>query len=233
MIEEIAKTGYDGIEIGVHRFENTDNPEAFRDLVKSHGLQVTSIHTLGELYHEDVLAGKMDYPLKAADFTQAVESKFMLVSGDPKEGKTLADYQAMAEVLNQVGQICRQRGITLCYHNHWWEIVNDQEGLKTICENTDPGIVSLCIDVGWVERAGASPVDIVSQYLERTPYFHFKDTIDGKFIEPGAGTVDFAGVLKLLREDGACYLAVERDEVLPNAFESARISREHLRTLGV
>ncbi|MCJ7701169.1 MAG: sugar phosphate isomerase/epimerase [Anaerolineales bacterium] len=229
MIAEIAETGYAGIEIGAHRFENLDHPEFFLDMVKNEGLHVSGIHTLGKFYFD----GNLDYPTRAADYTQSVDSKFMLVSGKAGEGKTRDDYQLMAEVLNQTGEICQGRGLTYCYHNHWWEIQNGQEELRAICNLTDPKLVSLCLDIGWVERAGASVIEVTVEFLDRIQYFHLKDTKDEKFVDLGEGTVDFPGWLEKIRAKGDFYLTHERDEILPNAHESASRSRQYLRTIGL
>jgi sugar phosphate isomerase/epimerase len=88
-------------------------PRLFWPPSKKAGLHVSGIHTLGKFYFD----GNPDYPTRAADFTRAVESRFMLVSGEAGEGKTREDYQRMAEVLNRAGEICRERGLTYCYHN--------------------------------------------------------------------------------------------------------------------
>ena len=70
------------------------------------------------------MMGDLDYAKQAADFSQALESKFMLVSGR-EAGRKInlkMNYKAMADILNQVGEICQERGLTYVYHNHWYEI---------------------------------------------------------------------------------------------------------------
>ena len=145
MLDEIARAGYAGIEIGAHRFENLDQPGEFLAQVQNKGLHVSGIHTLIKFYE----TGDLDYAKQAADFTKAVNSQFMLVSGEAREGKTRDEYQATAEILNQVGEICQARGLVYVYHNHWYEIENQQEELRALCELTEPKLVSLCMDIGW------------------------------------------------------------------------------------
>ncbi|HBX70114.1 MAG TPA: hypothetical protein DEH25_12240 [Chloroflexi bacterium] len=229
MLAEIAQAGYAGIEIGAHRFENLDHPQEFLTQVQRVGLQVAGIHTLGKFY----LDGDLTYPTQAADFAQATESPFMLVSGERTAGRSRSDYERMAEIFNQVGEICQQRGLTYCYHNHWWEIENDQAELHTLLELTDPALVSLCLDIGWVQRAGYDPAVISTEFIERIRYFHIKDTVTEKFTDLGEGEVDFPAWWQASAGKGDFYLTHERDEVLPQAFESARASRDYLRTIGL
>ena len=157
----------------------------------------------------------------------------MLGSGREGTGKTRDQYRATADVLNQVGEICQERGLTYLYHNHWYEIANDAEELQALCDLTDPNLVSLCLDIGWVERANVSVVEITKEFLDRIAYFHLKDTKDEKFVSLGDGTVDFPGWLAAIKGKGDFYLTYERDEFLPTALESAIRSRAFLRTLGL
>ena len=132
-----------------------------------------------------------------------------------------------------MGEICRERGLTYLYHNHWYEIVNNAAELQAICNLTDPELVSLCLDIGWVERANASVVDVTTEFLDRIAYFHLKDTKDEKFVSLGDGTVDFPGFFAAIRGKGDFYLTYEQDEFLPTALESALRTREYLRSLGL
>ena len=84
MLHEIAQAGYAGIEIGAHRFESLDHPTDFLIQVQDAGLHVSGIHTLVKFYD----SVNLDYARKAAVFTKAVGSQFMMVSGEAKTGKT-------------------------------------------------------------------------------------------------------------------------------------------------
>jgi len=229
ILAEMAQAGFAGIEIGSHRVMDLYSPEVFLGMCAREGLQVSGIHTPIRRYDE----GDLDYAKRAADYSQALETKFMLVSGREGTGKTQDEYQAIAEVLNQVGEICRERGLTYLYHNHWFEIVDDTAELQTLCDLTDPNLVSLCLDIGWVERANASVVTVTKEFLDRIAYFHLKDTKDEKFVSLGDGTVDLPGWLAAIQGKGEFYLTYERDEFLPTALESAQKSRNYLRSLGL
>ena len=229
MLAEIARAGYAGIEIGAHRFDNLDQPGDFLAQVQNEGLHVSGIHTLIKLYKSDSL----DYAKRAAEFTKAVNSQFMLVSGEAGDGKNQKEHQSTAEILNQVGELCQQYDLIYVYHNHWFEIIDSAAELRALCELTDPELVSLCLDIGWVERAEASVVDVTTDFLDRIAYFHLKDTQGDRFVSLGDGMVDFPNWLSAIEGKGDFYLTYERDEFLPTALESAIKSRKYLRTLGL
>ena len=230
ILAEMAQAGYAGIEIGFQRVVDLYSPEIFLGMCTLEGLQVSGIHTPIQRYDD----GDLDYAKRAADFSQAINAKFMLVSGREGTGKSQDEFKKTAEVLNQVGEICQESGLTYLYHNHWYEIVNDAEELHALCDLTDPNLVSLCLDIGWVERANAaSVVEVTTEFLDRIAYFHLKETKDDIFVSLGDGIVDFPGWLAAIEGKGDFYLTYERDEFLPTALESALRTREYLRTLGL
>lgn len=229
ILAEMAQAGFAGIEIGIHRVMDLYRPEVFLGMCAKEGLHISGIHTPIRRYDE----GDLDFAKQAADFSQAVETKFMLVSGREGTGKSQEDFETTAKVLNQVGEICQECGLTFLYHNHWFEIVDSAAELRALCELTDPELVSLCLDIGWVERAEASVVDVTTDFLDRIAYFHLKDTQGDRFVSLGDGTVDFPSWLAAIEGKGDFYLTYERDEFLPTALESAIKSRKYLRTLGL
>ena len=101
ILAEMAQAGYAGIEIGAHRVMDFYSSEFFLGMCTQQGLHVSGIHTPIQRYNQ----GDLDYARRAADFSKALGTKFMLVSGIEGTGKTQDQYQATAEILNQVGEI--------------------------------------------------------------------------------------------------------------------------------
>lgn len=229
ILAEIAEAGYAGIEIGAHRFDNLEHPEDFLRMVEENNLHVSGIHTIGRLYFD----GKLDYVEKAAAFTKSVGSRYMMVSGDSKKDKTKNELKSIVEVLNRAGEICENHGLIYCYHNHAFEFENGGEEFRSLCEFTNPNFVHLCLDIGWVERSGASPLQVVKKYKDRIRYLHLKDTVGGKFVNLGDGTVDIPAVIDVLSNGNSVYFTVELDEVVPNPLESAKRCRSYLTELGL
>jgi sugar phosphate isomerase/epimerase len=233
ILAEVATAGYDGFEIGAQHLD-ISQPQSFRRLVADHALQVIGIHVGGEIYDQRAVREALDNIERTSVFAAHAGAPFLPFSGRPKPDKTEADYRRQAENLNRIGKLCHGHGVRLCYHNHFWEIENDCTELRYLCEHTDPGLVWLCLDVGWVERAGGSPVKVANEFLERVAYFHLKDTKDEVWMEVGYGTVDFAGLFQLVEGRDLAWSVVEQDETQRVPVDSARMSREYLkRQLGV
>lgn len=235
MLAEIAQAGYQGVEIGAHRLDQ-DHPEFFVQLLKENGLELAGIHTHGELFNPEAMQEAMPRIRKAVEYAAAVNSPLVMFSGKAKPGKTEADQAHEAKMLDQIGETVHHHGMTLCYHNHYWEIEHKQKELRYLCEHTNPGLVSLVMDVGWVHRAGGRPEEVIPEFLPRIRSFHFKDfrvkdAANDTWTELGQGYVDFPRILDVIRGKGDFWIIVERDEPMPDAAESARISARYLKNL--
>ena len=234
VLEQVARAGYDGVEIGAHKL-NLDDPAGFNALTARHGLAIAGIHTHGEIFTPAEIRANQEYFAKAVRFARAVHATCILVSGKPKEvGKSDADLSAEVESLQWLANLCWAQDMPMVYHTHNWELADDLRELRYLMANTEPEKISLALDIGWVQRAGFDPLKVINEFYPRIRYLHLKDTRDDHWTEVGRGTVDFRAIFAdLYQREFSGWLTVERDEELENAFESAKISREALRDLGV
>jgi sugar phosphate isomerase/epimerase len=229
VLGEVREAGYDGIEIGAQHLD-IDKPREFSELLSSFGLKVAGIHVGGEIYNLAAVQAALDNLERTIAFAAAAGASYLPFSGKAKEGKTQDELNVQAESLNRVGQLCQQNGIRLAYHNHNWEIHNGCAELEHLCANTDPALVSLCLDVAWVHRGGAELGEVLRRRLDRVAYFHLKDSTATEWRELGRGDVDLQAPLRALQEREFGWAVWEQDETAVGAFESARISREYLRS---
>jgi len=228
VLADIAGAGYDGFEIGAQHLQ-IDRPEILQELAASHGLEVVGIHVGGEIYDPQSVKAALDNLARIIAYAKEVGASYIPFSGKMKENKIAAELANQAQNLNQIGRLCQQHGLKLCYHNHFWEIEQGCAELRHLCDHTDPALVSLCLDVGWVQRAGGSPVAVVEEFMGRVGYFHLKDTTPEEWREIGYGTVDFGDLLGLIESRYDGWLVVEQDETRRQPVESARMSRAYLK----
>lgn len=172
----------------------------------------------------------------------------------PEDALTDDEYRRFAEVLSEVGAITLREDVQSCFHNHVGTPIETRQEVDRLLAAVDPATVFLGPDTGHLAWAGADPVAFCRDQAARIPTIHLKD-IDaevaqrgrdedwdygafsrhGVFTELGQGCVDFAAIVDLLRERGfSGWMIVETDVTQrPTALESARVSRECLRGLGV
>ncbi len=232
VLADVRAAGYDGFEIGAQHLDLTQ-PDALRGLAEAHGLQVAAIHIGGDLNSPDAMQAALPSLAQAIGYAAQVGATFVPFSGRPAPDKTDADLRQAAETLNRVGEVCRDHGVRLCYHNHWWEIGDDYRELRALLRDTDPALVWLCLDVAWVLRGGGSPVAAVQTFGDRIGYLHLKDTRGDEWLEVGQGDLDWGALLPLVRARPDPWAVVEQDETRRLPLDSARMSLAFLRQSGL
>ncbi len=151
-----------------------------------------------------------------------------------------AQLDALAEKLNRVGREYRDLGLTFGYHNHHVEFmrVDGVVPYDYLMSNTDPSLVKIELDVGWLATAGMDPVAYVRRHAGRVIACHLKDYAPSiasdvpqrKLVAPGAGTIDFAALLAAMRETGVAHGFIEVD-VSDDPLGDVRRGHAHLQTL--
>jgi sugar phosphate isomerase/epimerase len=122
-------------------------------------------------------------------------------------------------MLNKIGEVCKKHGLTLCWHNHNKEFIAMEEGLPFdyLMNNTDKNLVKCELDIYWVKKGAADPVQILRKYKDRYRILHVKDMAPGPemdFACPGSGIIDFPSVFSEALGQGIEHYFVERDNVV-------------------
>lgn len=164
------------------------------------------------------------------------------------------DLARLADLLNEVGSITLREGVRACVHNHVGSPVETRFEIDQLFSRLDRSVVFQGADVGHLAWAGDDVVRFVRDYASSILTLHLKD-IDPKaraegvaqrwdyagfsdhgiFAELGQGMVDFPAMFEELRRaQFAGWIVVETDVTRrATALESAKISREYLRSIGV
>ncbi|MBN1789739.1 MAG: TIM barrel protein [Bacteroidales bacterium] len=148
---------------------------------------------------------------------------------------TLADCRQSTDILNSLGSLCRQKGLTLCWHNHDKEFISMGEGFPFdfLMNHTDPALVKCEMDVYWVKKGGGDPLALMKKYMNRFPILHIKDMAPGAsqdFECPGNGIIDFPSIFSEAVSQGIEHYMVERDNV-PDGMACLQSSGEYLSNI--
>lgn len=92
-------------------------------------------------------------------------------------GPSLDDWKRNADACNKAGELCRKAGLSFGYHNHNLEFrkVGDVLPYDLMLAQTDPTLVGMEMDIGWVVAAGADPAAYLARYPTRYRALHVKD----------------------------------------------------------
>ncbi|HEY9535746.1 MAG TPA: sugar phosphate isomerase/epimerase [Mucilaginibacter sp.] len=167
---------------------------------------------------------------------QAAESgqEYLVCSSLPFSGDTVSNYQKVAERFNKAGEECRAAGLKFGYHNHDFEFKQDN-GLTLydiLLVNTDPELVTMEMDLGWVVAAGRDPLEYFKNYEGRFKLWHLKDMKGRNSVEFGKGTLDIAGLFKQAKLAGLDYYFIEQEEYPAGSpLASMKINMDYLSKL--
>ena len=153
----------------------------------------------------------------------------------PSQGQTADHYKQSAEAFNKLGEECKKAGLHFGYHNHDSEFASENGTVlyDVLLKYTDPSLVTMEIDLGWVVAAGHDPFQYFNQYPGRFPLWHLKDMdkVQRRSVEFGQGKVDIKGLLQHARQAGMKHFFLEQEEYAHSAFESIQLDYDYLAKL--
>ncbi len=240
-LAKVAQIGYTSVEgatyTGTEMFYGMD-AKTFAEMVKKNGLIIPSSHyRLGEDKdnNKDLMGTILHDWNKAVDDAKTVGLKYMVCAWlSPTERGNIDHYKKLAEYLNTAGEVCKKAGIQLCYHNHDFEFIknNDQQPYDILLNNTDKKLVKFEVDLYWITKAGHNPIELFNAHPGRFPLWHVKDmdnTAAHSFTEVGNGTIDFKNIFKHTNKAGMKYFFVEQDVTLGDPFDSITKSYSYIK----
>ena len=125
--------------------------------------------------HSTLVGVDLDAAFRAAT---AIETSLLIDSGVAAEFWQDADQIARtADALNAAAERGATEGISVGYHNHWWELesrVGDLSGMEYLITLLDDR-VRLEVDTYWAAVAGKDVPALLSQIGDRVAAIHVKD----------------------------------------------------------
>lgn len=160
-------------------------------MVRDAGLEVGSAR-LGSF--PDTHARDVDDAAAIGAKSIAMSAASVFTTGPRLGVTTRAAFEAWLPQLASLASRCRSAGLTLCYHNHWWDLQPLEGGeapLDTIARVMSPRDLSFEIDLAWCWYAGVPPLDLVERLGPRVNALHLKD-IDRTRAQPISADADRA-----------------------------------------
>jgi len=233
---ELDRIGYREVELG-----SSDLPSIWASL-KQTKLKPMSIHFDTSLLVPEKAS---EFGAFIADAKQHGVEYLVYPYVAPNKRAGLNGMRKLAQTLNEAGERCRAAGIQLCYHNHAFEFepLEGTTPLEVLMEETHKDLVGLEMDVFWVSIGGNDPVELLRRHAGRIPMMHLKDKASGTpvqyseavaataFKEVGAGTLDFAAILRAASKEGVKHYFVEQDSTPGDPLASLRQSFDYLHGL--
>ena len=259
-VSEMALAGFTGSEVGGKYPTDT---KVLKKALELRDIQICNQWFSSFLISRPYEETEAEFE-KATDFLKEMGAKVIGVSeqsysiqGNMEqpvwEGKYVMneeEWKLLADGLNKLGKIAKNKGMTLTFHHHMGTVVQTEEEIDRFMELVDPELVSLLFDSGHLSFAGIDPEKVLRKYVNRVKHVHLKDirkemveksreerwsflkgVREGVFTVPGDGDVDFAPIFRILEEadyEGWVVVEAEQDPAKANPLAYAKKARSYI-----
>ena len=233
MLKDAKATLKQIADIGIKKIESARSnkglyyglsPEGMKKTCEDLGMQLTS----GHVALDDDFENTME---------QAVASgqEYLICSSLPSNGQTIDNYKKVAEAFNKAGESCKKLGLKFGYHNHGYEFESDNGHVlyDVLMDQTEPDLVHMELDLGWVVVAGKDPLDYFKKYPGRFPLWHLKDMNmhEKESTEFGKGVLDIKTMMNNQKASGVKHIFIEQEEYASTPLESMKHNMRFLKKI--
>jgi sugar phosphate isomerase/epimerase len=221
VLARLGRIGFVGVETaGFHELTGAEVRRTLDDA----GLVASSAHV--------GLAKRDDYDRALDDHQELGCSTVVIPALGPASFADLDAIRAAADLVNATNERVRARGLTLGYHNHYWElqsVIDDRPALLHLFDQVD-GSVLAEVDVYWARVGGVDPTELVAELGERAALLHVKDGPAGDpsqaMVAVGDGAIDVAAAVAAA--PAARWHIIELDRCATDMFEAVERSYHYL-----
>ncbi len=232
----VKRAGYRRIELMSSCFQPGVQEKTLAAM-KETGIEVPIVYHGGPMHDEHGAQQTVTGALKLAELIKPLGARFITLNPNPKpkrERKSDEELKFQATAVNQLASELKARGLGLMLHHHDPEMAENAREWRHLLENTQAGLVSLCMDLHWVLRGGQNVMALLRESGARTGGLHLRNSKDNVWTEAlGDGDLDYVPVAAYLREIGfSGYLMVELayekgTQVTRSLEENLRLSRQY------
>jgi inosose dehydratase len=186
ILDEIARTGYEGTQLGIGFPEG----RALRDALADRGLRLAEVYVsipatvdgpardameIGRerlrLLHE----GGGEVLVMALDVSPGREERSGRASEPATAILTDAGWDALFGLVDALAAEAVTAGHRAAFHPHGGTFVETPAEVERLVAGLDPGSVGICLDVGHYLAGGGDPVAAMRAFGERVTHVHLKD----------------------------------------------------------
>ena len=267
-LDEAAETGYDAVELGPYGYLPTDE-ETLRRELDHRGLRLIAATIMNGHLEDTTLWSQIeDTFVRTGELLASLGGEYLvlwddfylhLATGQQVTNTQLDDgnWKRLIEATHRLAEISRDRfGLRFAFHPHCDTHVETEEQIALLLEQTEPDLVSLCLDTGHHAYAAGDPVPFLRKHHQRIIYLHLKDVDaeklkrvraekipmaqaceQGVFCEQIDGLVDFEALSGVLHDVGFAGWATVEQGLFKPPHDSlkplAQRTREYFKQIGI
>ena len=258
LLDEMVAAGYNATEWGMNM--ERDAAKLLADL-QQRNLQILGGFVGLELRNREKRDKEIERALEIGRFFQSIGAPYLIAADsgddrrrseaghvDPNGALTKDQWNSLATGLNDLARELAPLGIKVVFHNHVGTYVETEPETARLLEETDPALVSWCLDCGHLAYGGGDTLRALEKYGNRVGYVHIKD-VDGQVLQKsrengwsfaqalksyifaplGEGIARVPEVIDLLRQAGYTgWVVVEQDTTPGDPTKVAAKNRDYL-----
>lgn len=236
VLAEMHQAGLSATELGPDGFLPSD-PDELTDLLNSHGLSCVGgfvpalLHDAGHDPLPDV-AGPLQSLVAAGAGVVVLAASTGSEGYDSRPELDENQWATLFSNLDRLAAAAADHGLTAVLHPHVGTMVETRADVDRVLAGSS---IPLCLDTGHLLIGGTDPLELTRAVPHRIAHTHLKDVdaalaarvqsgeltyteavAQGMYTPLGAGDVDIAGIVSLLRDNGFDgWFVLEQDTILP------------------
>jgi inosose dehydratase len=260
LLDEMVAAGYTATEWGMNM--ERDAAKLLADL-QQRNLQILGGFVGLELRNRERRDREILRALEIGRFFQSIGAPYLIAADsgddrrrseaghvDPNGALTKDQWNSLATGLNDLARELAPLGIKVVFHNHVGTYVETESETARLLEETDPALVSWCLDCGHLAYGGGDTLRALEKYGNRVGYVHIKD-VDGQVLQKsrengwsfaqalksyifaplGEGIARVPEVIDSLRQAGYTgWVVVEQDTTPDDPTTVAAKNRDYLES---
>lgn len=248
-LKQVKEMGYEGCEFaGLYG----NDPLTIKNECAKIGITPISAHVT----YDELIADTE----KAVKCYKEIGCEYIVVPYLPENLRYGTEkYPEVVANIKKIGQVCKENGIALLYHNHDFEFAKNEKGeyvLDSLYSEIGSDLLQTEIDTCWVKVSGVDPCDYIRKYTGRAPIVHLKDFVGQRnenmyeligiekekvevkqsfeFRPLGKGVQDFPAIIEAAKDAGASWVVAEQDNPSMglSRMESAKVSIDYISEIG-
>ena len=261
LLDEMVAAGYNATEWGMNM--ERDAAKLLADL-QQRNLQILGGFVGLELRNREKRDQEIARGLEIGRFFQSVGAPYLIAADsgddrrraeaghvDPSGALTKEQWNSLATGLNDLARELIPIGVKIVFHNHVGTYVETEPETARLLEETDPALVSWCLDCGHLAYGGGDTLRALEKYGNRVGYVHIKD-VDGQVLQKsrekgwsfaqalksyifaplGEGIARVSAVIDSLRRAGySGWVVIEQDTTPSDPTQVAAKNRVYLEPL--
>ncbi len=259
-INEIAKIGYDGVEILCdipHAYPpefGEEKIKSIKNLISYHNMQISNLnaftlYAIGDVYHpswiedtEKLREIRLHHTVSCLQIAKKLEAKNISTEpggplADTDKAKTSPLEKLFIDGLLKAEKVAEKENVRILVEPEPFLLLENSTQFKSFMKKVNSEYVKLNFDIGHFFCVREDPAQLVYELSDYIEHFHLADIANNRVHEhliPGQGAIDFSKVFDAMNEIGyQGFVTVELYPYQSDPISAAQKAFNYLRDIAI